>query len=65
MKKKLVHRFSESKLESLALEGLKQRWREQCAKYEANCREEMEEREDQKKEHELHLQYFRKYIVLG
>lgn len=38
------------------MERLKECWRERCAKYDANCREEVEEKEQQKKESEWQLE---------
>jgi hypothetical protein len=53
VRKKLFHRFDESRVESLALESLKKQWHERCVQYKIDCKKAAEEREQMQKKNEI------------
>ena len=60
IRKKVLYRFSESRVESLTLESLKTRWRERCGKYEIEFKKELEEKERLRNKMEMRLEHLRK-----
>lgn len=59
VRKKLIHRFDECRVESLAVERLKRRWHERCVKYKIDCEKTAKEREEMQKKKEIRLECIR------